>query len=392
MQRRSLVIAGLVVLALVGWMASGLLRPEVEVASPLPAEPPPVLVQTRLSQAREIDRSLVVQGDALALRQTAVRSQVASRVEAVLVEEGDRIEEGEPLLRLALQDRRQRLRQAQARLEQREADLDAALELRREGFTPEERVRALRAELEAARADVAAIEREIEDLTIRAPFAGVVDDVTRRMGELVAANEEVATLLDTTPLTVEVRVPQQSIDAVEEGSPAAVRFATGRLATGRICRIAAAADPATRTFGVEIRLPNVEPSTPPGVSAEVRIPTGTIDAHFTTPANLSLDPQGRLGLKTVTEDDEVDFVPVEIAEANVDGVWVVGPGEEALIITRGQGFVRPGDPVRTQRAETPLSPPEARLDLGTPPPPAICDDATVTAAGTARTEGRGAGG
>ena len=84
---------------------------------------------------------------------------------------------------------------------------------------------------------------------------------------------------------------------------------------------------------------------PAGISAEMRIPTGEVTAHFVSPAILSLDEAGTLGLKTVGEDGRVAFHPVDVVRAETDGVWLTGLPETARIITRGQGFVRAGDAV-----------------------------------------------
>ncbi len=63
-----------------------------------------------------------------------------------------------------------------------------------------------------------------------------------------------------------------------------------------------------------------------------------------TPAMLTLDDEGNLGVKTLIA-DKVHFVPIQLVKAEQDGVWLTGLGEKVDIITRGQGFVRDGDKV-----------------------------------------------
>ncbi len=113
---------------------------------------------------------------------------------------------------------------------------------------------------------------------------------------------------------------------------------------------------------------NADGAIPAGVSAQLRIPTGTTLAHFVSPAILSLDTDGALGVKTVDSEDEVVFYPIEIVRAQTDGIWVTGLPDEADIIAIGQGYVNDGETVRPELLSE--SPEAAALDVaaGVPDP------------------------
>jgi membrane fusion protein, multidrug efflux system len=49
--------------------------------------------------------------------------------------------------------------------------------------------------------------------------------------------------------------------------------------------------------------------------------------------------------------DLVKFVPIDIVKSDSQGVWLSGMGEQADVITLGQGFVRDGDKVEVVYAE-----------------------------------------
>jgi membrane fusion protein, multidrug efflux system len=150
-----------------------------------------------------------------------------------------------------------------------------------------------------------------------------------------------------------------------------VSYATGHSEAGRVCFISASAEPQTRTFRVEIRTPNSDGEIPSGISAETRIPTQEIDAHFVSTAVLSLGTDGALGVKTVGADGTVAFNAIDVVRAQTDGVWISGLPDSARIITIGQGFVQAGDEVRVS---------ERKIDGGTPSP--------AGPAGDGRPEGR----
>jgi multidrug efflux system membrane fusion protein len=107
-----------------------------------------------------------------------------------------------------------------------------------------------------------------------------------------------------------------------------------------------------------MELPNPDGRLPSGVTAELSLPVGEVMAQRVSPALLTLDDDGKLGLKVVDENGNARFVPTEIVKTAPDGVWLTGLPSDATIITVGQGFVRDGEPVEaivegrgTMRAE-----------------------------------------
>jgi multidrug efflux system membrane fusion protein len=96
---------------------------------------------------------------------------------------------------------------------------------------------------------------------------------------------------------------------------------------------------------VELALDNADGALASGVTAELRIPVGTVLAHKVSPAVLTLDDDGTLGVKVVNERGAVEFYPADVAVSTSDGVWLAGLPDNANVITVGQGFVRAGEQV-----------------------------------------------
>ncbi|WP_052340884.1 efflux RND transporter periplasmic adaptor subunit [Salinarimonas rosea] len=352
---KSTLIAAAVAVALVAWIASGWLLGGAE-PRPAPvgpgAERQPFPVEVRRSRAEPVTRALLNQGEVLPDRTVTLRAEVAGRLAEIATPEGTRVEAGEVVARIDAGDLDARRDEAQALVDQAQADYDAALELQDRGVTTQARLRERFTALQSARAALERIAREIENLTIEAPFAGIVNEVALDEGEFVTVNAPVATLIDNDPLVVAIDVPQQSIGDVAVGRPAQVRFVTGETAEGDVSYVSAAAERETRTFRVEIRVPNPDGSVPSGISAETRIPIEQVPAHFFSPALLSLSSEGQLGVKTVTEEGVVAFHAVDIVQARAQGVYVSGLPEEIALITVGQGFVAEGERVRAVEAQS----------------------------------------
>lgn len=347
LNRKSYAIAGVIVLALALWMVSG----AIGEAPPPPSQPPaaqrePMSVQVREQLAEEIARSLTKQGQVEASRVVELKAETAGQVVEVLVEKGARVERGQPLLRLAMNDRKAQLARVEALMEQRGRDYEASRTLTDEGFQSASGLRQLYAAVQEARADREAIRLDIERTVIRAPFDGVLNHRAVELGAYVTPGAPVATLVDLDPLKVSMDVAQQDVGLVRLGQTAEVRLPSDRRLSAEVSYISAAADPGSRTFRVELAVANPDHAVPAGLSAEVRLPVATVEAHFISPATLGLGPDGQIGVKTVDEAQTVHFHPVSVVRTQSDGVWVTGLPKRARIITVGHAYVKSGEPVR----------------------------------------------
>ncbi|TFL18337.1 efflux RND transporter periplasmic adaptor subunit [Jannaschia formosa] len=344
--RRSFWIAAALTVGIVAWMASGFVLPAEEealtTARPLEAEP--VAVAVRPSAAEPVTLIFQAEGQALPDRDTAIRAEASGDVAEVLVSKGQDVEGGEVLARLSTVRAEADLARAREELARARREAENAAQLLERGVATADRVSEANAELAAAEAGVTAAEEAVADAIIVAPFAGRIETLGLDEGEFVQAGTEVGRIVDNDPLTVALQVPQQSLGRISNGQPAQVAFITGETAQGEVAFVGTAAAAETRTFLVEVTVDNPDGAIPAGISAEIRIPTGETLAHFVQPSLVSLDPEGRIGVKTV-EDGVVTFHEIEIVRAEIDGIWVTGLPPEAQMITVGQGYVREGDPV-----------------------------------------------
>ncbi|MCK0166349.1 efflux RND transporter periplasmic adaptor subunit [Jannaschia sp. S6380] len=369
---RSKWIAGALVVALVGWMGSGYVLPstsEGEVRDESAQTPPAVAI--RRSEAEEVTLYLTAEGQALPDRRSGIPTETSGQIAEVLVRKGQDVDAREVIARIDAAQREADLARARTELERTERDYENARTLLDRGVATVDRVAETRTALAAARAQLAAAEEETARTEIRAPFAGRIETLDIDPGQFVANGTVVAEVVDNTPLTVSIRVPQQALNEVRAGQVAEVRFITGETSPGEVTFVGTAADAETRTFLAEVTVDNPGGTVPAGVSAEVRIPTGTAVAHLLSPAIMSLSSDGVLGIKTLGDEGAVVFNEVEIVRAESEGIWVTGLPEQATILTVGQGFVSEGEQVMPM--------PEAELDAGVDPVAVALDEATGAA-------------
>lgn len=155
-------IAALLVLALVGWMGSGMLAEEDTVVAlpPRATEPEPVSVEARPSRAQRVMRFLTSEGEVRPERQTPVRADAAGVVEELPLKKGAQVEAGDIIARA---EREAQLAQARAELRRAERDFEANEDLAERGFATAARLEETRADLAAAQARLTQAEQAVQD-------------------------------------------------------------------------------------------------------------------------------------------------------------------------------------------------------------------------------------
>ena len=364
-------VATALTLALIAWMGSGYIFLAEEAAAPeaRDAGRRAATVAVRASVAEEVTQFFVAEGQALPDRETMIRAETSGEIESLSVQKGQIVDAGVEIARIAAAERSAQLTQANAEIERATREVENAQSLLERGVATQDRVTDARAALATAQAQLATVEQGLDNTVIRAPFPGLLDDLTIDPGEYVQAGTEVGRIIDTDPLTIEVQVPQQAVSGIRADQSAMVSFITGETREGTVTYVSGSADAQTRTFRAEVQVANPDGAIPSGVSAQIRVPVGEATAHFISPAVLALGTDGILGVKTLEEDNTVGFTPVEIVRAQTDGIWVSGLDDQATIITIGQGFVSAGEQV-DPRDEAAI----AQVNLAAPVSPVDAED------------------
>jgi len=341
---RSWLISGVIVVAIVLWLASGSTSQEPAAAVTTAAQKADgrTSVRIRHQVAEEVVRVIRVNGRTAPARSVELNAETEGRVVATGADRGSRIDAGGIILRLDERDRQARLAQAKATVRQREVEFEGRQKLKNESYVSEAQLQEAAALLEAARAELARAELDIDHMTILAPFDGALQERHVEIGDFVKVGDPIATFVDERKLIVSAAVSEYDAKYVKKEGSASAVLATGETVEGRIRYVAPVAEDATRTFTVELEVDNRAGQHRGGISAELLIPAETLFAHRISPSLLTLDDQGNVGVKVVNEHGVVEFFPADIALSTNEGVYVAGLPAAATIITVGQGFVTPG--------------------------------------------------
>lgn len=334
--------------AVVVWMLSGAIASVPETKAPGAEQPmtrPVMKVRVADLNAEQITREIVIQGELEPLRHVEIRAQTASRVIGLPMGRGQSVDSGTLLVSLAEEDRPAQLKRARAEVANQKLEVSGARKLSEQGLQAQNRLRAAEAALAAAEAESARARLELDYTRIEAPFAGILEERYVELGSHLEKGDRVALLVDESTLKAVGRVSQQSAGKLSLGQSIRVRLLDGREAEGRVTYISRVGDSETHSFRVEAEVPNPDGLLTAGTSAELRIAVSREAAHFVSPAVLSLDDTGEVGVKSVNAGGKVEFFPIELVRTEADGVWVSGLPPRVRVITQGQGFVTTGEPV-----------------------------------------------
>lgn len=304
----------------------------------------PVVQATHFKQ-ESVKRTLTLYGTTETDRTVTVSSELAARVINISAKRGQLMSAGQEIVRLREGSLKAQLKSAEATIKQAEQDYQSALSLQKKKHIAENQITQLEAALVEALSQKEQLQTQWDNAQIKAPIPGILNKRYVEIGDFIDKGKPVAEILDLDPLVISVDVPQNNIRYFKPGQKAVVQFLSGQTTEAIIRFIDRQANASTRTFSVELTIPNPDMKIPAGLSVEADLLMEEVQALEISPAWLALSEDGEPGIKWVTTTNQVQFTPVDIVKSESNRLWITGIPEQARIITRGQGFVRAGDHV-----------------------------------------------
>ena len=336
------------------------------------APPPPgptagLVVTTTNAGNSEITRDLVASGSVAAWQEMSLGVELAGiRAAEVLVEVGDEVQAGDPLVRLDRRTLQVQARQAEASLAQAEASLELARANARRGESLVEEGLISSSELDQLRADLLRAEAELTTAganldearlrlsfaTLRAPDAGVISARTVQPGQVITTGAELLRLIRQGRLEWRAELAERDLTRVTEGATVIINAPNGETVAGKVRTISPAVDPDSRNGLLYADLPNPGPLRA-GMFAQGRIFLGVAAARV-LPSESIVFRDGFPYVFVVSPLDEGDGELLKVErrristgarEGKVTEV-ISGLARDERVVLRGAGFLSDGDIVR----------------------------------------------
>ncbi len=258
-----------------------------------------VLITTAKAQLRPVERSVSLVGELQAEEEAVVKAEVKGKVKAVYKSLGDVVKKGEPIVFLDSEEYEivweqvaQALKGAESRSELARLNWERTEGLFKKGLISERErdeagksLEGLDATVRERRAAVELATKKLRDVTISAPFSGVVKERFVNVGDYVDDKMAVATIVDLSPLKLKASVPEKSAGIVKAGMKVLIGIEAypGKVFEGSVARISPALDPKTRTLTIEAAFQNRDRVLKPGFFAAGRIVTKKADKAIFVP-------------------------------------------------------------------------------------------------------------
>ena len=316
---------------------------------------PLVSVRTETFNVQPMALEVPLRGRTKAKNSATITPETQGVVTAVNAVKGQTVKPGDVLCTLDEGTRAGAVAQAESALAQAQTNYDSNKALRDKGLAANNTGIIAEAALRQAQTAFDQAKLEYDRAKVTTKVGGVVQDPVAVVGTVLSPGQPCATVVELDPMLFVANVPEAQIARAELGLPAKVTTVTGQTVEGKVSYIASLADEATRSFPIEIELPNKDGKLLSGVTATATVSMGSIPAHLLPQSVLTLNDEGALGVRSV-KDGAVEFHPVTIISDSRDGVWVAGLPPVVDVITMGQEYVVPGQKVNaTNVTGTPAS-------------------------------------
>jgi RND family efflux transporter MFP subunit len=348
-QRRKGPGAGTIALALA--LAGGLLMATMSDADAqrrrggTAAGPPPVTLFD--VQVTPINERVAAVGSGRARRQVTIATRQPGIVEKVLFEGAETVTENQPLVQLRSETEQIAVETAQAQRELAAAAVDRLKQLTEGVVTRVARAEADTA-LKVADAALRRAREELNRMTIRAPFAGIMGLTNLQVGDYISVGTPVATLDDRTSLLVEFTVPESVAPQMKKGLPLRASLVTrsGEVHDGTIDAVGTRIDPESRTLAVRGEIPNPSLALIPGSTFSISVRLSGQDAPVVPGLAVQWDRRGAFVWR-VNPKNEVERIDIAIVSRNGDRVMVdakLTAGDK--VVQEGGDQLRPGQMIR----------------------------------------------
>lgn len=334
----------------------------------------PVRVEVAVAVRQPLRETITYPGSVAADETVSISPKVSGIIEAIFVEFGQFVKQGDPLVELDDSEFVERLKQAEANLQLSKAQLSrtetqyqlAERELERaersgkQGISSEQALdtsQAARdsalAEVEVARAEVQRMLASVEEAQlnvantrIQSPLEGWVQAREFDPGALASPSSPILTIVDTDPAEVVVYVPEKEFPLASVGRTAMVSAGRGMLNfEGTIQRVAPSLSMSTRTTEVVIMVPNPNQELRPGMSADVTLVAREDANALVVPSPALVFREGNMQAFRVVDGKAVaTTVEVGIEQDGVSQI-VSGLNEGDKVIVKGQFMINDGQSV-----------------------------------------------
>ncbi|MCH8962863.1 MAG: efflux RND transporter periplasmic adaptor subunit [Bacteroidetes bacterium] len=305
-------------------------------------EVPAVPVEAATVETGEIAAFYTGTASLEAEEEALVVAKTGGIVIEILAEEGQYVEEGQPLVKLDDERLTLELSRAEAALAKLRQDYERNDELFQKSLISAVEYERVKSDYETQKAARDLAQLDVTYTTVRAPFSGIISERLIKKGNMVATHAPTFRLTNFDPLLAVMHVPERELNKLRKGQRAELRLDAlyGEVFTGVIKRISPIVDPTTGTFKVTIEVRDRSRQLKPGMFGRIRIVYDTRTDVLLVPKEAILAEDDESAVYVVR--DSLAYRQVVETGYSNDAHMEIISGIDAgdIIITTGQNSLR----------------------------------------------------
>jgi len=351
-QRSSIVIWSLIAALMVLVILSMTLRRSEPERESLPERSFPVRIQE--VQPREVDHVIRIPGRMEAHTISRLAVDKGGRVVEIMADKGDRVDQGQALLKLDDRLWRTMLSQAEIELREAEREMRRFTEMAQTGAISTSDVDHVRARLDRARVSKQEAQVHVEQCLVTSPFDGVVNDRYVEIGEFAPEGSAVFEVLRLDPMKLTLDIPERDIAAIKHGQSLVFEIAGlgATRMTGTVTHVASVAFPENNSFRVEATVPNPDETLRAGMIASARFVRAHNEQAVVIPLSSVIPRKGEHIVFIANKDNRAERRLVKIDRISGENV-VLSSGLKAgeQLIVEGHRLLVDGARIEHQDGE-----------------------------------------
>jgi len=288
-----------------------------------------------------------------------ISSSAPNRIKSILVDEGMRVSKGQTLVIMDdvnTHSYKIQVDNAKANLQNVQVNYDRAVELFKIGGGTKQQVDQMEIQLINAKNALASAERTLrnvrENTVLTSPISGVVTARNYDPGDM-ASGSPILTIARVQPVKIVINVSESELSKIHKGMKANVTFDSfgDELFTGVVTLVSPTVDAASRTFGVEVTLPNSDSRILPGMFGRVTMNLGQADHVVVPDKSVVKQPgSGNNYVYVYNPDGTVSYNKVELGRRLGDSYELLSGVEDgADVVISGQTKLADGIKVRLMK-------------------------------------------
>ena len=351
-----------------------------------------IKVETKIFIAQQIDQSIVIQGQTIYNKKIDVKSETTGNITNINFDRGDNVNQNKKLLNISIENRKEVLTSVERDLSRLKKELIineknrdnllsknseliklyeieylSAKQLIDKGLSSksklslasfnlvnsksdqidinlqyEKQLANLESQIASYNSQLKQINLDIEKTKILSPFNGIITVKNVEISDYVTPGMILLTIVNLNPIKVQGYLSEFDVNKIQLNTKALIENTNGIKKNGKITFISPSAETSTRTFEIEIEADNSDLTFKSGITTSIIIEGSELLAHKIPPSILTLQDDGTIGIKALSDKNMVIFYPIQKVKDTIDGMWVSGLPKEVNLIISGQEYVSTG--------------------------------------------------